>query len=375
MENVPLLERAEEVERLAARLRGARTVAVDLEADNEHCFLDRVCLVQIGVEGESYLIDPLAVQDLSPLKAFFLDSKIRKIFHAADYDVRCLNRDFGIEVKGLFDTMVASQLTGRERIGLADVLREAFEVELDKKWQRADWGQRPLPAEMIAYAVGDTLHLEALADLLEKELRELDRWSWFIEECSILEGVRHREAEGPRFLRVKGAGGLNGRQLQALEDMLEWREDTARRLDRPLFKIISTNMLLDVAKVLPRSDRDMRRVKTLPDRLSRRWGRELRSCIDRSFEVDEGKLPAWPKLRRERPDAAQKKRLTRLKAWREKEAEARKLAPGILVNNALLQNLAREWPRDEEQLRGIEGLKNWQLEVFGAGFLEVLSAP
>ena len=168
MEQIEILTTNEQVAELAEQLAAETTIAVDLEADSMHNYQEKVCLIQVSTLQRTVLIDPLAATDLSPLKPILADPAIRKIFHAADYDLRSLSRDFDLEVNGLFDTMICAQLLGEERIGLADLLNKYFNVELDKKYQKADWSLRPLKPAMISYAAEDTHHLHRLAEILEQ---------------------------------------------------------------------------------------------------------------------------------------------------------------------------------------------------------------
>ena len=152
MSSVPILRTDQEVADLANRLLQHETVAIDFEMDALHSYQEKICLAQVTSPDETVIIDPLAGADLAPLGPLFSAAEVRKIFHAADYDLRSLKRDYGFEVRNLFDTMISAQLCGEEKIGLADLLQKYFDIGLDKKYQRADWSQRPLKPEMILYA-------------------------------------------------------------------------------------------------------------------------------------------------------------------------------------------------------------------------------
>ena len=168
----------------AARILGqAKIIGVDLEADSMHHYFEKVCLLQIATESASYVMDPLALRDLSALHPVFSNPRIRKVFHGADYDIRSLYRDFRLEVENLFDTQLACKFLGLRESGLEVLLRSRFQVELNKKYQRADWSQRPLSLEMVEYAAMDGRYLIPLARMLEKELEEKSRLSWVEEEC------------------------------------------------------------------------------------------------------------------------------------------------------------------------------------------------
>src|SRR5512134_3450456 len=185
-----LIERAEALASLARRLAANPRIALDTEAASFHRYVDRVYLVQLSSPAETALVDPLAVQDLSPVGALLSDPAVEKIFHDADYDLRILDRDYGFRARRLWDTRIAAQLAGEPAFGLGALLEKYFGIRLSKKLQRADWSQRPLTPEMIEYAAADTAHLPDLRDLLERRLRELSRLAWAEEEFVRLEEVR-----------------------------------------------------------------------------------------------------------------------------------------------------------------------------------------
>ena len=368
-----ILTSTAEVAALAAELRGEPVLAVDLEADSQHRYREQVCLLQLSTLDRTVLIDPLQGLDLAPLAELFADPAVRKIFHAADYDLRCLHRDFHLEVHGLFDTMISAQLLGEEKLGLADVLGKYFGVTLDKRYQRADWAIRPLPPEMIAYAAEDTRHLHRLMELFEARLRELGRLEWAAEEFALLEAVRFNVSAGPLCLRLKGAGTLPRRQLGILEELLQWREREAARRDRPPYQVVGNSTLLPLAQQAPRTLPDLAAIEGVTPRLVERYGRDLLAAILRGLEQPEGELPVWQRQPRQERDPAVDARLAALKDWRKQRAGALHIDPGVLINNALLETLARERPTHAEALTGFPGLKRWQHRVLGSELLAVLA--
>ncbi len=369
----PILTTTEEVAELAAKLQQEQVIAVDLEADSMHNYQEKVCLLQVSTEAETVLLDPLAGAELEPLKAVLSDPQIRKIFHAADYDIRCLARDFNIEINGLFDTMISCQFLGEEKFGLADVLRKYFEVELDKQYQRADWSKRPLSEGMIRYAAEDTCHLHRLVDILEQRLIEKGRLEWVQEEFTLLEQVRFADNGGPLFLRFKGAGTLDPRQLAVLENLLQWRDDEARRRDCPLYKVLGNKSLLHLAKLKPTGRNKLQQVEGLSPRLIDRYGGKLLQQVELALDLAESELPVYPRGERRLKDPQVDKRMSRLKDWRKKVAAQLELDPGVLINNSLLEELARQQPGSEQDLEQISLLKNWQRKVLGEGILRALN--
>ncbi len=372
METIEILTTNAQVAELAELLAAETTIAVDLEADSMHNYQEKVCLIQVSTPERTVLIDPLTAPDLSPLQPVFANPGIRKIFHAADYDLRSLKRDFDLEINGLFDTMICAQLLGEERIGLADLLRKYFSVALDKKYQRADWSQRPLPAEMVRYAAEDTCHLHRLVEIFEERLEKLGRMSWCTEEFALMEQVRFAEVDGPLCLRFKGAGILTRRELGVLEKLLQWREQEGARLNRPVYKVLGGKSLMELAQRMPRENGNLRGIEGLSPRLIERYGRALLAAVREGVKIPEAELPTFPRLPRRAKDPRLEEKVKLLKKWRQKEAAKYALEPGVLINNAALEVLVQANPQSVADLDDVAGLKNWQKNELGKGLLEAL---
>jgi ribonuclease D len=373
MKQIEILTTNVQIAELAGQLADETTIAIDLEADSMHNYQEQVCLIQVSTLARTVLIDPLTATDLSPLQPILADPAIRKIFHAADYDLRSLKRDFDLEINGLFDTMISAQLLGEERVGLADLLRKYFAVELDKKFQKADWSQRPLPAEMVRYAAEDTRHLHRLVALFEERLKTLGRLDWCTEEFALMEQVRFAENVGPLCLRFKGAGVLSRRELGVLEKLMQWREQEGGRLNRPVYKVIGNKSLLELAQRMPTDMGHLRGIDGLSPRLIEKYGRTLLDAVRDGLNIPEAELPLLPRQVRRAKDPGFEDKVKALKNWRQKQAAKYALEPGVLINNASLEALALAKPRSVADLDDIIGLKNWQKQVLGEGLLEVLA--
>ncbi len=348
----------------------AEIIGVDLEADSMHHYFEKVCLLQIATDSASFIIDPLAIRDLSALHPVFSNSCIRKVFHGADFDVRSLYRDFRLEVENLFDTQLACKFLGFQETGLESLLRNRFHVELNKKYQRADWSQRPLSPEMLEYAAMDGRYLIPLARMLEKELEEKSRLSWVEEECQFLSKVRFTPpSQAPLYLRVKGAYRLDPRSLAILETLLQFREDRAKKSDIPPFKLLGNESLLDLAIQRPLRLEELETGKVLSRKQIERYGTHLLQEIHRAMAIPDEDLPVYP--REARPDLpyAVRKRVKALKTWRDLRAKSLGMEPGILLSNALIHDLAFKNPRSIKDLEEISGLKKWRQDHFGPEIL------
>jgi len=372
MKKIEILTTNAQLAELAGQLAVETSIAVDLEADSMHNYQEKVCLIQVSTPPRTVLIDPLAVSDLSPLRPLLANPSIRKIFHAADYDLRSLKRDFDLSVHGLFDTMISAQLLGEERIGLADLLRKYFAVELEKKFQRADWSLRPLPDDMVRYAAEDTRHLHRLVALFEERLTALGRMSWAEEEFALMEDVRFAENAGPLCLRFKGAGALPRRDLGILEKLLQWREQEGARLNRPVYKILGNKQLQELAQRKPQDKNGLHGIEGLPPRLVDRYGSVLLTAVGDGLEIPDAELPKFPRQLRRAKDPECEDRLKALKQWRQEAAAVYALEPGVLINNVALEALAQVNPRTTADLDKVPGLKNWQKRELGSALLATL---
>jgi ribonuclease D len=351
---------------LVRRLTREPLLAVDLEADSMHHYQEKVCLIQISIPAESVIIDPLALHDLSPLAPVMADKTIRKLFHGADYDIRSLHRDFGIEVHNLFDTMIACQLLGEKEVGLAAVLFKRFGVELDKRYQKADWSRRPLSSEMIEYAVRDTSLLIELYGQLREELQAKERLAWVEEESELLTGVRASTREtAPLFLRFKGAARMDQRTLAVLEELLRFRDGVARALDLPPFKVLGSDTVRQLAEKMPRRPADLEGITGLSPKLSKRYGHEILDAAARGAALPVDRLPSYPAPQRFIKDRQKGELLKRLKVWREARAGELGIEAGILVNNSVLEAVADAVCHGRAGEAPAISLKQWQNEAFG----------
>ncbi|MCG6962469.1 MAG: HRDC domain-containing protein [Acidobacteria bacterium] len=358
------------VERLVSCCRRAKRMALDTEADSLHSYFHKVCLIQVSAGERHFVIDPLAVDSerLAPLFEVTDDPGITTLLHGSDYDLRVLDRDFGARIRGLEDTQVMAQLLGEPRTGLATLLENELGITLDKRFQRADWGKRPLPDDMLAYAAADTAFLHRLADRLRERLERLGRWSWAREEFEKLESVRYSPPNaGPLgFERIKGARALKGVARDRLATLYQWRDGRARELDRPPFKVLGNHQLLELASTPVRSLKELQRCPGVGGGFARRWGREVLAILHRPEA-------APPRERRgDQPvlSSGERRRLRRLTAARDAVASSLGLEPGILCSRAVLTAVACHTPLPAS-IEGLEacGVTGWRLEVLAEQLL------
>ncbi len=351
--------------RLARSLENLDTLAVDLEADSMYHFQDRVCLIQLATRRQIYIIDPIRLKSLEPLKPFFSDSRIRKVFHGADYDIRSLFRDFGIVIHNLFDTELASRFLGIRQSGLDAVIHSFFKVKLEKKYQKKDWSKRPLPHDMINYAAKDVEYLLQLSEILENLLISEGRLSWVEEECRLLSKVRpNTNHDVPLFLNFRGAGKFFSRDLAILEEVLIWRREMARKKDRPLFKILGNRHIISLVHKKPCSNKELIESKTLSSKQLHMFGSMLLQAIERGLNTPDDCLPVYPRRRSPRISEAASRKVGRLKTWKEAKAKSLSIDPALVLNKSQIMEIVEAGPVGLSDLNGIDGLKTWQFREF-----------
>ncbi|MFL6247942.1 MAG: ribonuclease D [Thermoanaerobaculia bacterium] len=363
------IDRQEPLDEAFTRIASQPQIAVDTEADSLHSYFDKVCLIQISIPDEDFIIDPLAGVDLKRFGEVLGDPSVLKLFHGGDYDLRILNRDFGFTVRNLIDTSVAAQLLGYEGIGLAALLERHFGVKVNKTHQRADWSMRPLPADMLQYAATDTHYLIALAAKMREELEALGRWEWAVEEFARLENVRYREVtdeDVQPWRKLKNISGLDRRSLAILRDLHHWRDALARKADRPPFKIIGNDSIVEIAKAKPATVRELSQTPAVARYHADRYGRDIVSIVKHGMEIPEAELPEKNEPKPWIRDKALEARVERLKRVRDRFAKELKIDPSVLGARHILASIATTGTLD------VPNMREWQKRVMGEALLAAI---
>jgi ribonuclease D len=357
---------------LVGRLHPEPVIAVDTESDSLHAYYEKVCLIQFSIPGVDYLLDPLALPDLSTVAPIFADPTVEKVFHAAEYDVAVLKRDHGFQFANLFDTMIASRMLGWPHYGLGSILDERYGVAQDKRMQRHNWASRPLSADEMEYARLDTHYLLSLRQVLLMELREAgllaEAREMFAEVTTAVWQGGEFDPNG--FWRIRGARDLDPVGLAVLRELYLFRDREARRRDRPSFKVIADSTLVRLASARPQATGELKRVKGMSTYLIRRYGRSVLQAMARGRRA---KPPRPPRNSgHQRPDARVIACYEALRAWRKKRAAQRSVDPDVILSNATLMTLARRRPGTPPELEKIEALGPVKREKYGKEILHVL---
>ena len=349
----PLLDTAEALASALPALAPHDRIAIDTEADSLHCYFEKLCLIQISVPGHDLLIDPLAGCSLDPLFAALAGKEL--VIHGMDYDLRLLGRSGFVSSGRVFDTMIAARLCGIPEFSLAALLKRYFGLEIAKASQKANWALRPLPEKMVDYAVNDTHNLLGIAEILEAELRRLERWGWFEQSCerAILSATVTKEKDPGQTWRITGSSDLRDRASAILRALWHWREGEAAAVDRPTFHILHNEQLVGAASRFDEGlDVDFHHLKG-----SRR--QRFFDAANQALDLPEEEWPKIIRTPRPRPTREEEARFREYKTKRDAFAAAAQLDPSLIAPKAVLENLAVD--REETAAK----MMPWQREALG----------
>jgi ribonuclease D len=356
------------LKRLVHNLADQPIIAVDTESNSLFAYREQVCLIQFSTSNADYLVDPLALADLSPLGLIFADPHIQKTFHAAEYDLICLKRDFSFSFNNLFDTMLAARILGRKEVGLGSILEAEFSIQMDKRHQRANWGHRPLPGYLLDYARQDTHYLIPLRERLERQLEEKGLLPLAQEDFKrVCKVDAHPENGKTACWRVNGIHHLSPQQAAVLQELCVYRDEAARQRNRPLFKVISDNTLYAIASTCPSNEAEIKTLPGMTNHQLSRHGKALLQAVQRGLKAK----PIHPP-RNIRPDDRYLARVEALKQWRKQKARALEVESDIVLPRDLMQQLASQNPLEPRALAKCLADVPWRLGQYGDEILKVM---
>lgn len=359
---VEIINRPAELNAAVSEIDKSPAIALDTESNSFQRYPEQLCLIQIASRQKVYIIDTISLNDLTPLRKVLEDASIEKVVHAAEYDIRSLDRHYGIHIHNLFDTSIAARFTGITQFGLAALTKELLGITINKskRLQLSDWGRRPLSPEALEYAASDVRHLLAVQEILEQRLRILGRTAWVAEECAITEEIRYMPPDlETAYLSVKGAKDLDGRGLAILRSLFRFREGEARRQHRPLFFVIPDATLVFLAA---NPDASLSEVPGLRQTGLKRFGQGLRQALNNSKTAPPIRRPRTEKY--VRPGEKQVQRLKRLKKWRTSLGASLTLDPSLLWPLPSLERLAKAPGSLHKEITS-DNIRLWQREVVG----------
>ena len=354
-----IIDTADAVTDLAARLARHAAISLDTEFLRERTYRAELCLVQVSADDDAACIDPIAVTDLAALAEPLTAPGIVKVMHASRQDLEVLLPAVGL-VRPVFDTQIAAALAGfPAQVGYAELARRLLGIDLPKAHTRADWSRRPLSPEQIEYALDDVRHLIPLKLALEEKLSALGRQAWLAEELAALADASSL-ATDPQdaWRRVKGLRGLDPGRERLAQGLAAWRERRAIERNRPRGWILDDAALRELIVRVPRSRKALEAITEMPAGVVRHCGGELLACVAAAEIPD----PAPALDMRPRPDPVKSALVKKLSALSQGVAAELGITPEVLATRRDLERLA-----DGNQ--DIPALQGWRRAVIGEKLL------
>lgn len=291
-ESAALITTDHQLAELTDHIRRRGRFAFDTEFVSEDTFEPVLCLIQIATTERLAIVDPLAVHDLDPFWNTLLDPSIHVVMHASGEDLRICRTKTGEIPRNLFDVQIAAGLAGYSYpLSLVNLSYQTMRVSLPGSETRTDWRRRPLSPAQLQYAADDVRYLLEIEETLRNRLEELGRLDWAVAEFTeFLDSIDHR-AEEERWRRLPGLHHLNRRSLEMARRLSDWREDAARRANRPLRHAMRDDLLVAIAKRQPGSRRELEALRDFnrPGLVAR--GAEILNVLAEARSVAEDDLP------------------------------------------------------------------------------------
>lgn len=369
MPQAELITSPDQYQKMIAHLSEQKAIAIDTESNSLFAYQERVCLIQLSSRERDFLLDPFAFDELQSLGELMADEDIQKIMHAGDYDISTLKRDYGFEFHNVFDTMLAASALGETNLGLSTLLEKYFGIHLAKKYQRANWGERPIKADMLRYAQADSHFLIPLRDYLLPRLEEIGWLDLVREESNAL--AKNIAAMKPHFedvWRIKGARDLNPAEMGLLADLNHQRELQAQKRDCPPFKILGDPAMIAIAQAMPQTLEALSALKVFSTHQLKRYGNLIVNTVINWLEKPE-------KLHRPancRPDEAEIDRHEALKRLRKTIAQKEGIVSNLVLSRDLLEKIARHNPQTMPELETLMEDYPLRFARFGGQLFDLL---
>jgi len=294
------VDSTDKLQQLCLSIKDAPTLILDTEFVREKTYRAKLCLLQIATDDIVACVDPVAISDISPLMNIINEQSKLKVLHAARQDYEIFYDLTGQLPQPLFDTQLAASLLGYgEQVGYASLVSKILGIQLDKAHTRTDWSKRPLSEAQIKYASDDVVYLRQLYPLLTQQLKEKGREDWLNEEFdSLCQKELYLTKLDDAWQRVKGINRLRPRQLAAAKNLSHWREEMAIKKDLPRRWIISDDILLSIAQLLPKNRSQLESIANIKKAFIDKSGNTILNCVKKALELDDASLPSVKKPER-----------------------------------------------------------------------------
>ena len=368
-----MIHTAQALAELVTRALDCERVALDTEFVWNRTYYPKLGVIQLALAGDDcYLIDPVAIADLSPLGTLLEHPEVELILHDAQQDLAILRRVTGAFPRNVFDTRCAAGFANMSSTSsLAELLEQTLGVVLDKTETLTNWVRRPLSEDQLAYAIEDVRYLHEARKVLQARVEEIGRSTWLTEEMAAYDDPQLYEDRDPheQFTRIKGMGRASRRELAILRELTAWREEEARRRDRPRNHVLTDEVLVLLARRKPRSLEELGRLRALG---KHRYDRCLVEQIRRGLAVPDEECP--PRAHRPQLDKeVVERKLARSMDHLRQQSDAAQIDAPFVAARAEVRSLVIDavsaTPEDHRLLRG------WRRDFIGEDLYGIATFP
>ena len=359
-----VIDSAEALDVFCGALQDAPWIALDTEFIREKTYYPKLCLLQMAIPGHIACIDPLRIDDLTPVLDLLYNPAIVKVLHACSQDLEIFFHLKGDVPRPVFDTQLAAPLLGLpEQMGYGNFVAEMLGLTLDKAQARTDWSRRPLQTSQLSYAADDVRYLAEIYPKIRQRLSDLGRLQWLNSEFAEYERAeRYQNDPADAWKRLRGLDKLRPRALAIVQLLAEWREQTAQQKDLPRNWVIKDDGLIDIARLAPDNPEKLGRLRSLQPKTLERYGTRLISLVQEAGQREPQPLPGWKK--RSKPTAQEEALADILHAQLRLLADRHRINSSVLASRKGLLDLARG-DTDVAVLHG------WRREMAGAELLAI----
>jgi ribonuclease D len=358
-----------DVRAIADRARAVGRLGLDTEFLPENRYRPLLCLVQVVVDEEVSVLDPLAGLDPAPLAGVLADPAVEIVLHAGRQDIAILRREWRTDVANVFDTQVAAGFAGfSAQAGYNGLLHDVLKVRLPKTASFTRWDARPLTDEQLRYARGDVEHLLPLADDIGRRLEASGRVEWAREECRAVAQASDERDPDEVWRRLPRANGLDPRSRAVARELAAWRERTAERENRPVGAVVRDPTVVELAKRAPASRKELAQIRGVNPDVVRRRGDDMLAAIERGRAAEPVRLDEAERLATEPQDGPVIALAEALVRTRAQEAG---LAYELIAARADLTPIVATARRGGPE-PDVRTLRGWRRELVGAELLELL---
>lgn len=336
-----LLETTQSLQDFVEKIADCEWLALDTEFLREKTYYSKLCLVQIEAEGHRACIDPLSIDDLTPLYDLLKNPDIIKVLHAAHQDLEIFNNLLGQVPAPIFDTQIAAAVLGLgDQMGYARLIEKMLNVTLPKTQTRTDWSKRPLKSAQLEYAIDDVRYLAKIYPKMHEQLVSKDRLKWLDKDFERVENpqtyaIHARE----RWKKVRGNQVLKRPQLAVLRELAEWREKLAEKTNRPRKWILSDDILLDISRQQPSNKNELMDIRGLSsERVEKNHAIWLK-LIQTGSHCKEADMPELP--RSKKPTPAQNTLIDMLMLVLQIQAKKHGITPMVIASRKQIANMVQ----------------------------------